>query len=154
VGVGYNAWGNPASFTSASDFDLVNGYFAAAWNNNLAATIEGWDDGQLVATKGVVLNPEKALIAFDASFHSIDEVRISAVGGTNAGFNGAGTEVAIDDLLLGFDRDVIVTPQDIDMVASATGDAFGNTVLSHPGGTLTLTGVDQEAVSPDWFIIA
>jgi Ca2+-binding RTX toxin-like protein len=35
VGVGYIASENPASFTSTADFDLVNGYFAAAWNKRV-----------------------------------------------------------------------------------------------------------------------
>jgi hypothetical protein len=124
--------------------------FKTLWNNNLAATIEGWDDGQLIATENVILNPEKTFLVFDDTFHSIDAVRISAAGGTNAGFGKEGSQVAIDDLLLGFDRDVIVIPQGIDVVASVSGDDL---VLSHADGTLTLT--DQGDVSPDdWIMIA
>ncbi|KLK91311.1 hypothetical protein AA309_20850 [Microvirga vignae] len=100
---GYDAFANGASFSSPDpdeDFDLVSGYFAAAWNNDLVVTIQGFDDGVLVGTKVVTLDPTKTFIEFGDEFESIDEVRIDGAGGTNAGLDGAGEHVAMDDLLL------------------------------------------------------
>ena len=161
------------SFTSDEDFDFLSGYFAAAWNSELHVSIEAWDDGVQVGTATLVFDNQQVFVDFqagtaslvdfadfDGTFDSIDEVRISTSGGVDIDptDNGEGTQLAMDDLLLAFtsgDGDAIEVPlgTDIDaLVASAESDGAGGTVLTLDGQTMTLEGVDPDAVSPDWFV--
>lgn len=151
-------------FASPSqDFDFVSGYFAAALVpalDRLDLSIQGYDDGKLVATKSLQgLTEAKTLIIFDDSFSSIDQVQITStvvLNDLNAEFSAI---VALDDLLLRFldgdgDRLQVGAAKDIGrLVASAHGDGAGNTVLGSGNDALTLLGVAPAAVSDDWFVL-
>ena len=165
---GFNGYGAAVTMNSADpddDFDLVSGYFAAAFEDDLQVTIEAWDDGVQVGTVALTLDTDKVFVDFqagtapdaisadfDGTFDSIDEVRIIS---TPAGL---GFQVAMDDLaierIVG-DGDVIeVAPgSDIDaIVASAIDDGFGNAVITNGGQTMTLQGIDAADVNADWFV--
>lgn len=110
--VALNGNANPATFSSLTqDFELRKAFFTAAWNNGLVVTVQGWDDGALVATKTFVVNyagPTK--MKFGVNFASIDTVIIDSSGGTdaNGSDNGAGEHFVVDDILVHFE-DVVPT---------------------------------------------
>lgn len=117
---GYNPFQQVLTFSLAEEgsFDLVSGYFAAAWNNDLTVTVEALRGDDVVGTAVLTLNPEAAEIDFFAAsathadgqftgdFTDLDSVRFTSEGGTNAGFGGGGTHFAMDDL------QVQITPAD------------------------------------------
>jgi hypothetical protein len=166
---GYNFEANDVSFTSDTDFDLLSVFLAAAWNTELNVTIEAWDDGLQVGEATLTFDflqiavdfqagtaPFADVAFFSGTFDSIDEVRIASSGGVDAVPGGEGSHVAMDDLLIAFnDGDLIEVPLGTDLddlVAGAVDDGSGNTVLSLPGRTMTLEGVDVADVSTDWFV--
>ena len=66
------------------DFDLNNGYFTAFNANDLKVKVFGFDDGERVAKKVLLLDPVREFGQFGAQFDDIDEVRFVAKGGTDA----------------------------------------------------------------------
>jgi len=46
--------------------------------------VAGFDDGERVATKVLLLDPEQEFVTFGRRFNDIDEVKIKASGGTDA----------------------------------------------------------------------
>lgn len=110
---GFNGYGNEGGFTNTTqDFSFASGYFVAAWDNDLVVTINAWDDGQIVGTAVLQLDPLKVWVdfehqtavgadsaAFTGRFTSIDRVTLVGVGGVNAGFGAGGNHIAMDDLL-------------------------------------------------------
>lgn len=105
--VAINSFADPATFaTQSTDFQLKKGWFTSAWNNGMTVTVEAFDDGISVGTKSFIVNydaPTK--VKFGIKFVSIDSVTISSSGGTdaNGGDAGAGTHVAIEDLVVRFE---------------------------------------------------
>ena len=157
--------GGSFSFSSASqDFDFVSGDFAADQmpdSGRLDLIIQGLDDGVVVGTVTVEdISELKNSITFGDDFQSIDQVQISyvLVQSPNPG-ESFRASIAMDDLLLRFydlngEKLQVGSAADIAaLVASATGDGAGNTVLSQGGNTTTLLGVDPAAVTHDWFVI-
>ncbi len=170
---GFNGWGDTASFNDPiQDFDFQSGYFSAAWNNDLNLLITSYDDGVEVGNATIVLDPNKVYLnfaegtaegadsaVFTGRFTSVDTIRISASGGTSAGLDGGGTHVAFDDLTLAYtvpgDGDLIDLPWGLDpadIVASATSDGSGGTLLDSGIGTLQLLGVTPADVAEAWFV--
>lgn len=160
--VGFDGFAEGLSFSDTlKDFDFVSGYFAAAWNNGLALTIEAYDDNVLVGTATLSLDPTQTFVVLaDYSnagnrFTSIDKVVIDGAGGTPWGSDGS--HVAMDDLLLNYGApgDVIDVSNGYDvaaLAASAATDGHGGTLLTHSQGTVTLVGVDPWDVSEAWFV--
>ena len=105
---GFNGFGDPAGFKSpdnADDFDLDGGFFASGQTNGLKVKVVGFDDGERVATKTFVLDPEQEFVAFGRKFNDIDEVKFKAKGGTDPDPNDGedpSTVFAVDDLLIDF----------------------------------------------------
>src|SRR6202008_677800 len=62
--VAFNDSGNPASFKSVGeDFQLKKMWLTVVWSNDLTVTVDGYDNGVLVATKSFVVDydaPKKA----------------------------------------------------------------------------------------------
>jgi hypothetical protein len=110
--VAANSFALPATFASqGADFELRKMYLTGAWSNDLKVTVEGYDDGILVARKSFFVDyaaPTKA--KFGVNFASIDEVVISTSGGVDAdgGDASTGDHVAIDDIHVRFE-DVLPT---------------------------------------------
>jgi hypothetical protein len=150
------------SFSSTGqDFDLVSGYFAAVLmpdSGRLDLTIEGLDDGVVVGTLTIQdLSQTKNFITFGDDFKSIDTVNISTsvvVAPSQMFYN---TNVAMDDLLLrvshGDRLEVSSVSEMQSLIASATSDGAGNTILGQGGSTTTLLGVDPSEVNAEWFVI-
>ncbi len=105
---GFNGFGEPAGFKSpdnADDFDLDGGFFAASQSNGLKVRVFGYDDGEKVAKKTLVLDPEQEFVVFGNEFNDIDEVKFRAKGGTDPDPNdgqGPTTVFAVDDFLIDF----------------------------------------------------
>ncbi len=98
--VAFNAGGSPASIsaTSAAGFDLTDGYFTGAWNNGLNITAAATFENGTSASKTFLVNTSgPSDVVFD--WVDLKSVRFSSFGGTpQAGFSGAGTQFAIDNL--------------------------------------------------------
>jgi len=162
--VGYNGLAEAVSFSnSAEDFDLVSANMAAAWNDDLEVTVNAYDDGVLVGTANLLLDPTKELIDFslynDANnrFTSIDTVEIVSAGGTDAGLGGGGTHVAMDDIVLAYGEpgDLIDVPDGCDIATlldSAVSDGSGGTVMTCGTDTLSLTGVAPDMLTAEMFV--
>src|SRR5215204_7301242 len=67
-----------------NDFDLNNGYFTTLNANDLRVKVFGFDDGERVAKKVLLLDPTQEFVTFGRKFDDIDEVRFQAKGGTDA----------------------------------------------------------------------
>jgi len=90
---------NPAGFESPDrddDFDLNTGYFTAFSAEDLKVKVFGFDDGERVATKFLVLDVEQEFVTFGRKFDDIDEVKITARSDDGNTFFG------IDDLFIDF----------------------------------------------------
>ena len=99
--VGYSASGKTTSFWSTEeDFDLLDGYFAAAWSTGLKVKVIAYDDGDKVGVERFTLDQERTFIEFGKKFESIDKVRIVTKGGSDADPDdgGAGSHLALDSL--------------------------------------------------------
>jgi hypothetical protein len=69
--VAFNGFSNLGTITTAgADFTLKSAYMAAAWNDGLQVTVEGYDDGVLVATQIITREP----VTF-VGFDSVDTFR-------------------------------------------------------------------------------
>lgn len=81
-----------------SNYTFVGAYFTAAWRNGLGVTLTGLLDGTTKFAQTFVLD-STAPTWKEVNFTNIDELRISAQGGTNAGYlDGTdGDNVAFDD---------------------------------------------------------
>jgi len=149
--------GFPFFSSSSEDFDFVSGWFASAFTDvPLTLYIFGMDDGVQVAAKVVTgFGPEAVFIAFDESFRSIDRIEF----GLELSNGSSSENIVMDDLLLRFfggQGDLLQAgsaAEIADLVASATSDGAGNTILGRGPNTTTLLGIDPGAVSSDWFIV-
>ncbi len=74
--VAFNNRGDPASFSSVSEFNLVNAYFTAAWTNGLQITVVGLNTSTRLYTKTFsVSNTLPTLVSFNWS--GITELQFS-----------------------------------------------------------------------------
>lgn len=163
VNIGIQNGYRTASFADpAKDFDFVSGYFSALLPGSITATFTAFDDSVSVGTATVALTGSvKTTINFAAGtatgttsavftgrFTSVDKITFTTPGGN----------IAMDDFLLRYrdgEGDVIDVPAGTDiaaLVASATSDGHGGTMLAHAGGTLDLVGVNPADVSASWFV--
>ena len=98
--VAYNAYGAPATFSAVSGtFTLDSFYVTAAWNNGLSVTVDGYSGATLEYSEMFTIDTS------GPSFESFDwagltSVTLSTSGGTSAGFQGAGTQLALDNLTI------------------------------------------------------
>lgn len=98
--VAFNAYAALGGFSANSPFTLYGIFMTAAWNNGLSVTIDGYSDAggsNLIDTKTVTLDATgPTLVSFNWS--GLEDVTFVGTGGTSAGFPGAGTHVAIDEI--------------------------------------------------------
>jgi hypothetical protein len=88
--VAYNAYGGPASISQSNSFNLVSGYFTAAWVNNLQMQVVGAAAGGMTYSNNYVLsNTNRTFINFGYT------------GVTNVLFISSGSQVAVDNLNVG-----------------------------------------------------
>lgn len=98
--VAYNIAGSTASIASGTPFDLVSGYFAAAWNDGLVLTILAYRSGSLVGSDSFAVYTSGATFR-TFHFHGIDTVTFSSAGGTlNPNVTGSGMQFTMDSLTI------------------------------------------------------
>jgi hypothetical protein len=88
-----------------NDFNLNSGYVTADNANDLKVKVFGFDDGERVAKKVLLLDQDREFVQFGAQFDDIDEVRFIAKGGTDADPNDAVAvtqSFVVDDLFIDF----------------------------------------------------
>ncbi|CAK27818.1 Uncharacterized protein wiht hemolysin-type calcium-binding regions [Synechococcus sp. RCC307] len=116
--VAFGAWQRQFSATTrGEDFNLQKGTYAAAWNNDLNLKFTAYDDGAVVGTANIVLDPKAVEIDFSkqtavgadsasfwGTFNSIDRITIDSSGGYSAGLGGGGSHFATDDWFVSFGK--------------------------------------------------
>lgn len=95
--VAFNGNGDLATFTSASNFNLVSAEMTAFWNNGMSVKVTGLLNGVQEDQVTVTVNATGPTLE-NFNFMNINEVDITTFGGSSAGYSGVGTELAIDDL--------------------------------------------------------
>lgn len=93
--------------STRGDFDLDSGWFAAAWLTGLKVIVKAYNDNIQVARLVFVLDQDAKRITFDNSFDDVDQLYIIKRGGVDENLDdeGTGRQVAIDNLLIGFESD-------------------------------------------------
>jgi hypothetical protein len=84
--IAFNYYGSMAITTSASAFNLVSGYFTAAFNNNLSLEVKGYNGTTLLYDQIYTLNPYSP-INMALNMNNITEADFNSSGGYNAGLN-------------------------------------------------------------------
>lgn len=95
--VAFNGGGLEA-IVSDNSFTFNSGYFTAAWNNGLTITVDGYLGGNLVDTTSFVVNTTGPTL--ETFNWTVDTLDFTSSGGTNAGYHGAGTQFALDNLTI------------------------------------------------------
>jgi len=99
--VAFNRSGDPASFSSATQFMFTSAYFTAAWNDGLNITIEGLNGATVVDSTTIVVSATvPTLETFD--WTGLTAVDFTSFGGTlHPGYKGkSGTEFILDNLTI------------------------------------------------------
>ena len=96
--VAYNPGGAPASISSSSPFALFSAYLTAAWNDNLQVEAQGYVGTTLVYDNTYTLSASApTLIRFN--YVGVTSVNFISSGGTpHPGYNGSGTQFAMDNV--------------------------------------------------------
>ncbi len=133
--VAFNAFGEPAS-VSGTTFNFIGADLTGAWNNGLAITVDGYDQNVLVDQETVVVNTNTPTW-FEFDFNGITDLVFSSSGGVSAGYDGSGTQFALDN----FTYSALADPN-ITIAAGGSyqiGTSSADTVLfSGSAGTLVL----------------
>ncbi|MHC5598405.1 MAG: PEP-CTERM sorting domain-containing protein [Nostoc sp.] len=98
--VAFNAFGNPATASTVSigggEFNFNSAYLTAAWNNGLNILVEGFLGGiTKYATTVTVDSTSPTQFNFD--FLGIDSLKFTSFGGVDAGYEGSGTHLVLDN---------------------------------------------------------
>ena len=98
--VAFNDRGTSAAFSVTSGaFNFDSAYLTPAWNNGLHVEVQGFVGTTLTYDNTYTLNTTSAtLINFD--YLGVDKVNFIASGGVSAGYDGAGTQFAMDNLTI------------------------------------------------------
>lgn len=95
--IAFNGDGTNAFIFDNSGFNLNSAYLAGAWNDGLQVNVEGFVNGTLTYDNTYTVNTQgSTLINFD--YVDVDEVEFTSYGGVPHGYDGAGTQFAMDNL--------------------------------------------------------
>jgi hypothetical protein len=95
--VAFPFYGVPATISRSAGFNLYDGYFTAAWRDDLSVEAQGFRNGLMVYDQFWMLDHDApSLLTFN--FLDVDSVTFIATGGVNAVLGGDGTNFAMDDL--------------------------------------------------------
>jgi hypothetical protein len=94
----YSSWGAEVSVSRQERWNFDGAYFNAAWNTGLMIRLVGLRGGATVYDTTTTLGAPTAATWIGAGFTDIDELRMTASGGSSYGFpNGSGTNFTFDD---------------------------------------------------------
>jgi len=98
--VAFNANGGPASFVSATSFNLDSAYLTGAWNDGLQVEVQGFAGSTLTYDRIYTVNSTaQSFIVFD--YVGVNRVTFNSFGGVAHGYpRGRGTHFAIDNLTI------------------------------------------------------
>jgi hypothetical protein len=96
--VAYNESGT-AAMTTGTPFTFNSAYFTAAWNDGLTIDITGKLGGVTEDTTSFVVNTSGPTLE-TFNWTDIDELDFSSFGGVNHGYNGLGTQFAMDNMTI------------------------------------------------------
>lgn len=77
-------------------FTFNGAYLTSAWNDNMSVDVVGYRNNVAVFNKTIVISDDVATY-FAFNYTNIDRLYLRAFGGTDAGTQGGGTHVAVDD---------------------------------------------------------
>jgi hypothetical protein len=97
--VGFTGFSETASFSAAQPFELDSFHVGAGWNDGMSVTVTGFRNGLAVATDTFLVSTSGSLLR-TPHWSNIDTVTISSVGGVNHGYNGNGTQVYLDNIVV------------------------------------------------------
>ncbi|MEY2689943.1 MAG: hypothetical protein RL375_4143 [Pseudomonadota bacterium] len=118
--IGYNAFGNDASFSSTTAFTLNSFYLTSAWRDGLTVTVTGTGNGGALFSQ--TLTPSAtAATKYTLDWADINSVMFHATGGTkHAGFaNIDGTQFALDNIT--FNAAAVPEPESYAMLLAGLG---------------------------------
>jgi PEP-CTERM motif len=128
--VAYNGSGADAAISSSTAFDLVSGYFTAAFNTGLPVTVTGYHGASVVGSVTFTLNlsPSAAPVLETFNFDNVTRVVFSSKGcGTSPGCvpygpysdTGQGQQFVLDNLTIS--GAPTYTPEPASLMLLATG---------------------------------
>ncbi|MEH2308966.1 PEP-CTERM sorting domain-containing protein [Nostoc sp.] len=95
--VAYNLFGDPATVSiDGGQFDFNSAYLTAAWSNGLDILVEGFSDG-ITKYATIVTVDTTSPTQFNFDFLDIDSLKFTSSGGINAGYEGSGTQIVLDN---------------------------------------------------------
>ncbi|MEH1864169.1 MAG: PEP-CTERM sorting domain-containing protein [Nostoc sp.] len=122
--VAYNLFGDPATVSSVSidggQFDFNSVYLTAAWSNGLNILVEGFSDGITKYATTVTVDTTSPT-QFNFDFLDIDSLKFTSSGGINAGYEGAGTQIVLDN----FTYNSKTVPEPTSILGLLTVTSFG-----------------------------
>jgi hypothetical protein len=93
----FNNSGNPAGFSADAPFTFNSAYFTGAWSNGLTVLVTGYVGGDATFSKTFTVDSTGP--TFETfNWTGLSSVLISTSGGTDAGYNGSGNHLAIDNV--------------------------------------------------------
>lgn len=96
--VAYSGYAGASSMTAAAPFDLISGYFTAAWNDGLGLEVIGYAGNTVLYQTNYILNATNPSLE-TLNFLGVTSVEFSSSGGLPySGYNGSGTEFVMDNL--------------------------------------------------------
>jgi hypothetical protein len=108
--VGFTAFASIVSVGASGPFTFSSVNMAAAWNNGMHATINGYAGSTLLYTITVMLNATGPLNVV-LNWAGLDMIEfVSHHDGTDAGFGGSGGHIVFDDMVLNGSETVVPEP--------------------------------------------
>lgn len=96
--VAFNAYADPAAFSSPIPFNFISAYLTGAWNDGLNIQVQGFLGATLMYDQTVVVNATGPTL-FNFNYLGVDRVYFQSSDGTpHDGYSGSGGHFAMDNL--------------------------------------------------------
>jgi len=97
--VAYNAFGDPASFSSDTPFDFNSAYLTGGWRDGLNVQVQGFM-GPTLAYDQTVVVAATAPTLFNFNYLGVDLVLFMSSGGVDQGYGLSGTHFVMDNMTI------------------------------------------------------